>query len=68
MTDESYLKRAEMLKKKKPEERFLIMADLIEGQLAAMKAGIAYKNPRFTKGEAEKCLKERMLKIYSSKP
>jgi len=43
------------------------MLQLIEEQLEAMKAGIRYRNPKISDKELKKCLKERMLKIYSWK-
>ena len=43
------------------------MLQLIEEQLEAMKAGIRYRYPKMSNEELKKCLKERMLKIYSWK-
>lgn len=63
----SEIKQLELLKNKSPSERFGFMLGLIEGQLEAMKAGIRYRNPKIKDEELKKCLKERMLKIYSWK-
>ncbi len=63
----SELKQLELLKKKSPQERFGIMLELIQQQLEAMKSGIRYGNPGINEEELRKCLKERMLKIYSWK-
>lgn len=63
----SELRQLELLKKKSPQERFVFMLQLIDGQLEAMKAGIRYRNPIINDEELRKCLKERMLKIYSWK-
>jgi hypothetical protein len=67
LLSDSELQQLNLLKKKSPAERFAIMLQLIGGQLEAMKAGIRYKNPKMTTEELNKCLKERMLKIYSWK-
>ena len=63
----SEIRQLDLLKKKSPAERFLFMAQLIEEQLEAMKAGIRYKNPKISNKELKRCLKERMLEIYSWK-
>ncbi len=63
----SELRQLDLLKKKSPSERFAFMLQLIEGQLEAIKAGIRYRNPKINNEELKKCLKERMLKIYSWK-
>ncbi len=63
----AYIKQLEILKKKTPAERFLIMVDLIEGQIEAMRAGIRFKNPKFNNEEIEKCLKQRIRQSYSLK-
>jgi hypothetical protein len=63
----SELRQLDLLKKKNPIERFLLMAQLIEGQIEAMKAGIRHRNVNLKEKELEKCLKERMIKIYSLK-
>lgn len=43
------------------------MTQLIQGQIAAMKAGIRYQNPNLDEKGLEQCFKERMRKIYSLK-
>ncbi|MDD5347728.1 MAG: hypothetical protein PHT59_03850 [Candidatus Omnitrophica bacterium] len=43
------------------------MVDLIGDQIKAMEAGIRYKNPGINDAELEKCLRKRMLKVYSLK-
>jgi len=63
----SELKQLELLKKKSPVARFLMMAELIEGQIEVMKAGLKYKNPKMNDKELNQCLKLRMKKIYSWK-
>lgn len=63
----AYIKQLEMLSVKTPAERFLIMTDLIEGQLEVMRAGIRFQNPKFTNEEIEKCLKQRIRQSYSLK-
>ena len=63
----SELKQLDLLKKKSPVERFIIMTQLIAGQIEAMKAGIRYQNPNLDEKGLEQCFKERMLKIYSLK-
>lgn len=63
----SELLQLDLLKKKSPLDRFLLMTQLIGEQIEAMKAGIRYRNPHIKEKELEKCLKERMIKIYSLK-
>jgi len=63
----SELQQLDLLKKKSPSERFSFMLGLIEEQLEAMKAGIMYRNPKLNREELKKCLKDRILKIYSLK-
>jgi hypothetical protein len=63
----SEIKQLEILGRKKPVERFLIMLDLIEGQLEAMRAGIRHQNPAFSDEEVELCLRQRITKTYSPK-
>lgn len=41
------------------------MTDLINGQFKIMLAGIRYIHPKANKKELTRCLKERMIKIYS---
>ncbi|MFH1453506.1 MAG: hypothetical protein ABIH00_05960 [Armatimonadota bacterium] len=43
------------------------MVQLIEEQFEAMKAGLKYKNPGIDDEELMKCLKTKMIKIYSLK-
>jgi len=62
---DSELRQLDLLKKKSPAERFAFMLGLIEEQLEAMKAGIMYRNPKLNNAELMKCLKDRILKIYS---
>lgn len=63
----SELKQLDLLKKKSPVERFLLMVQLIESQIEAMRAGIRYQNPKLDEKGVDKCLRERMIKIYSLK-
>ncbi|MEK7850225.1 MAG: hypothetical protein AAB213_05380 [Candidatus Omnitrophota bacterium] len=63
----SELRQLDLLKKKSPAQRFAFMLELIEEQLEAMRAGIRYANPNMSEKELEKCLKERIWKIYSWK-
>ncbi len=63
----SELQQLDLLKKKDPAERFLLMVQLIGGQIEAMKAGIRYKNLSINSEELNQCLKTRMRKIYSWK-
>jgi hypothetical protein len=63
----SELQQLDLLMKKKPAERFLLMAQLIGEQIEAMKAGIKYKNPKIDNEELHKCMKSRMREIYSWK-
>ena len=63
----SELRQLDLLKKKTPVERFLLMTQLIAGQIEVMKAGIRYQNPHLDERGLKQCLKKRMLKIYSLK-
>lgn len=63
----SELKQLDLLKKKSPVERFLLMTQLIGGQIEAMKAGIRYQNPNLDEKGLRQCLRDRMLRIYSAK-
>lgn len=63
----SELQQLSLLKVKKPSERFAFMLGLIQEQVEAMKAGIKYQNPNLDNEGLEKCLKERINKIYSLK-
>lgn len=67
-----YLSRSEiyqldLLKHKTPQERFHLMVGLIDFQFKIMLAGLKYINPEANEKELQKCLKERMIKIYSLK-
>lgn len=57
----------ELLRTKKPVERFLMMASLIQDQFEMMRAGIQFKNPSISKKELNNCLRNKILKIYSLK-
>lgn len=61
------LLQLELLKALSPVERFLKMAQLINGQIEAMKAGLRYLNPDIDESELTQCLRERMKRIYSLK-
>lgn len=63
----SEIQQLDLLKNKKPSERFLLMVQLIGTQFESMKAGLKYQNPDANREELEQCLKERMMKIYSLK-
>ncbi len=63
----SEIQQLDMLKKKSPSERFLLMSQLINDQFEVMKAGLKYKNPNISEKELKQCLKTRMRKIYSLK-
>ena len=62
----SELRQLDLLKKKTPVERFLLMAQLIAGQIEAMKAAIKQQNPNLDEKGLKQCFKERMFKIYST--
>lgn len=64
---DSELQQLDLLKKKSPSERFLLMTQLIAGQIEVMKAGIRYQNPNLDEKGLRQCLKKRLLKIYSLK-
>ena len=63
----SEIRQLDMLKKKSPSERFLLMGQLINDQFEVMKAGLKYKNPNIDEKELKQCLKAKMRKIYSLK-
>lgn len=63
----SEIQQLELLKKKTPEDRFLLMSQLIQDQFEVMKAGLKYQNPGINAQGLEECLKNRMIKIYSWK-
>lgn len=60
----SEIQQLDLLKKKSPSDRFLLMSQLINDQFEVMKAGLKYKNPNISDKELEQCLKTRMRKIY----
>ena len=62
----SELRQLDLLKKKTPVERFLLMTQLIQGQVEAMKAEIRRQNPNLDEKGLKQCFKERMFKIYST--
>jgi len=66
LTD-SEIQQLDLLRKKRPSERFFLMAQLIGGQIEALKAGLKYKHPDINDEELEQCLKATMKKIYSLK-
>jgi len=57
-------KQLDLLKKKTPIERFVLMSQLIADQIEAMKTGLRYKNPNIDDKGLDQCLKSRMIKIY----
>lgn len=63
----SELKQIDLLKGKKPSERFQMMLGLIGDQIEVMKAGLMHKNPGMNNEEIHQCLMSRMIKIYSMK-
>ncbi len=63
----SEIQQLDLLKKRSPTDRFLLMSQLINDQFEAMKAGIRYKNPTIDEKELKQCLRTRMRKIYSLK-
>ena len=63
----SEIQQLDLLKKKRPSDRFLLMVQLIGGQIEALKAGLRYKHPGIDNEELEQCLKSTMKKIYSLK-
>ncbi len=60
----SEIQQLDLLKKKSPSDRFLLMSQLINDQFEVMKAGLKYKNPNIDEKELKQCLKARMKKIY----
>ena len=66
LTD-SEIQQLDLLRKKRPSERFFLMAQLIGGQIETLKAGLKYKHPDINDEELEQCLKSAMKKIYSLK-
>jgi hypothetical protein len=63
----SEIQQLDLLKKKSPSDRFLLMSQLINDQFEAMKAGLKYKNPNIDEKELKQCLKSRRRRIYSLK-
>ena len=61
------IKQLKLLKQKSPSERFLLMIQLVESQIKAVKAGLRYKHPGIDDKELEQCLKLTMRKMYSLK-
>ncbi len=61
----SEIRQLELLRKNSPSDRFLLMAQLIDGQIKALKAGLRYKHPDIDDEELEQCLKSTMKKMYS---
>lgn len=60
----SEIQQLDLFKKKSPSDRFLLMTQLINDQIEAMKAGLRYKKPNIDDKELEQCLKARMKKVY----
>lgn len=60
----SEIQQLDLLRKKSPSDRFLLMSQLINDQFEVMKAGLKYKNPNIDEKELKQCLKSRMRKIY----
>lgn len=58
-------KQLELLKKKGPVERFILMTQLISGQFEFMKAGLRYTNSELDDEGFKQCLKDKMIKIYT---
>jgi hypothetical protein len=64
----SEIQQLDLLRGKRPSDRFSLMVQLIGGQIKAIKAGLRYKHPDINDEELERCLKATMKKIYSLKP
>jgi hypothetical protein len=64
----SEIQQLDLLRRKRPSDRFSLMVQLIGGQIKAIKAGLRYKHPDINDEELERCLKSTMKKIYSLKP
>jgi hypothetical protein len=64
----SEIQQLDLLREKSPSDRFLLMVQLIDGQIKAIKAGLRHKHPDIDDEELEQCLKLAMKKIYSLKP
>ena len=65
--EQSEIDQLDLLKQKRPDERFLLMVQLIESQRSVMKAGLRFKNPGVDEERLNECRKDRMLKMYSLK-
>ncbi len=63
----SEIRQLELLRENSPSDRFLLMVQLVDGQIKALKAGIRYKHPDIDDEELEQCLKSTMKKKYSLK-
>ncbi len=63
----SEIQQLNLLKKRSPSDRFLLMSQLINDQFEVMTAGLKYKNPNIDEKKLKQCLKSRMRKIYSLK-
>ena len=63
----SEIQQLNLLSEKKPADRFLLMVQLIDSQVKAIKAGLRYKYPDIGDVELEQCLKSTMKKMYSLK-
>lgn len=63
----SEIQQLELLRENSPSDRFLLMVQLVDGQIKALKAGLRYKHPDIDDEELEECLKSTMKKIYSLK-
>ena len=61
----SEIQQLDLLKKKRPSDRFLLMVQLIGGQIKAIKAGLKYKHPDINDEELEQYLKS-LLSCYKS--
>jgi hypothetical protein len=62
------IQQLDLLRDKRPSDRFLLMVQLIGGQFEALKAGLRYKHPDIDEEELGQCLKLTMKKIYSLRP
>lgn len=67
-----YLSKSEkfqlkLLRSKTPQQRFYLMAELINSQFKIMFAGLKYTHPELDKKGLQKCLREQMIKTYSLK-
>lgn len=63
----SELQQIDLLKGKKPSERFQMMLGLIGDQVEAMKAGLRYKNPDMNDEEIHQCLRSYLNLEYLKK-